>query len=232
MSPEKRTLTEVEGRRLSLSNLDKVIYPDAGFTKADVISYYLHVAPVLLPHLAGRPVTFTRFPDGVGAPSFFEKHVKKGAPPWLRTVKVPRRSGDAGRAVEVIEYAMIEDLASLVWAANLAALELHVPMWRSVRDGSFGDFDTMVFDLDPGAPASMVECCAVARWLHDVLGDAGFEVVCPKTSGSKGLQLYVPLDPRRPGDEVRALAHGLARRLERDHPEAVVSNMRRDLRKG
>jgi bifunctional non-homologous end joining protein LigD len=240
VSPENRTITEVDGRRLSLSNLEKVLYPAAGFTKAEVISYYLHIAPVLLPHLAGRPVTFTRYPDGVDAPSFFEKHVKKGAPEWVRTIRVPRRQRpvhDHAEAVadapaDTIEYPAIDDVASLVWAANLAAIELHVPMWRSRTDGAFGPFDTMVFDLDPGAPAGMVECCRVAQWLRHELQEAGFDVVCPKTSGSKGLQLYVPFDPPRQGDDVRHLAHELARTMEKAHPDAVVSNMRRDLRAG
>jgi len=222
-------VTEVDGLRLTVSNLDKVLYPVAGFTKADVISYYLGVAPVMLPHLTDRPVTFTRFPDGVDGPSFFEKHVKKGAPPWLRTIRVPRNSRDAA---SIIEYPAVGDRASLVWAANLAAIELHVPMWRCRVDGEFGPFDTLVFDLDPGAPATIVECCRVGWWLREELDALGFDVVCPKTSGAKGLQLYVPLDPPRPGAEVRHLAHDVARRLERAHPEAVVSNMRRDRRVG
>jgi bifunctional non-homologous end joining protein LigD len=245
VSSEQRTLTEVDGRRLTLSNLDKVLYPAAGFTKAEVISYYLHIAPVMLPHLADRPVTFTRYPDGVEAKSFFEKHIKKGAPEWVRTIRGPRRQradgaasegaagdGSTGEGRDEIEYPAIADLASLVWAANLAAIELHVPMWRSTVDGAFGAFDTMVFDLDPGAPASIVECCEVAGWLRDALTEDGFDIVCPKTSGSKGLQLYVPLDPPRPGDEVRDRARELARTMERTHPDAVVSNMRRDLRVG
>jgi len=236
VSPETRTVTEVEGHRLTLSNLGKVLYPAVGFTKADVISYYFHVAPVLLAHLAGRPVTFARYPDGVDAPSFFEKHVKEGAPGWLRTIRVPRSArgdGDGdGRAAPVIEQVAVDGVASLVWAANLAAIELHVPMWRSVEDGKFGLFDTMVFDLDPGAPATVVECCRVAARLREELAGCGHDVVCPKTSGAKGLQLYVPLDPVRPGDEVRRVAHEIARRMERSHGELVVSVMRRQLRRG
>ncbi|HUO48701.1 MAG TPA: non-homologous end-joining DNA ligase, partial [Acidimicrobiales bacterium] len=214
----------------------------AGFTKADVISYYLHIAPVLLPHLADRPVTFTRYPDGVDAPSFFEKHVKKGAPDWLRTIHVPRNAreeasargaSDGGAAGPgMIEYVAMDDLASLVWAANLAAIELHVPMWRSTDDGRFGPFDTMVFDLDPGPPATVVECCRVAQWLRVELDGHGHTVVCPKTSGSKGLQLYIPLDPPWPADEVRRLAQELAKQMERDRPEVVVAVMRRELRTG
>jgi bifunctional non-homologous end joining protein LigD len=235
VSAESRTVTEVEGHRLSLSNLDKVLYPAVGFTKAEVISYYLHVAPVLLPHLAGRPVTFTRFPDGVDAPSFFEKHVKKGAPDWVRTIHVPRNTRDAaeaGGARAMIEYVAMDNLASLVWAANLAAIELHVPMWRSAEDGRFGPFDTMVFDLDPGLPATVVECCQVAQWLREELSGHDLAVVCPKTSGSKGLQLYVPLDPLQPGEEVRRQAQEIAKRMERDHADLVVAVMRRELRTG
>jgi len=233
VSPESRTVTEVDGRRLSLSNLEKVLYPATGFTKAEVISYYLHVAPVMLPHLRGRPVTFTRYPDGVDAGSFFDKHVKKGAPEWLQTIRVPRNTRDQdASAPAMIEYVAIGDLPSLVWAANLAAIEIHVPMWRSAEEGRFGAFDTMVFDLDPGPPATVVECCRVALWLRDELARRDHPVVCPKTSGSKGLQLYVPLDPCRPGDEIRALAHEIARLIERRHPAAALAVMRRDLRTG
>ena len=228
MSPEDRVVTEVEGRQLVLRNLSKVLYPATGFTKAEVISYYLRIAPVLLPHLARRPVTFVRFPDGVDAPSFFEKRLPKGAPPWVETIEVPRNSRAADATIPM---PAIGDLPSLVWAANLAALELHVPLWRSVQAGAFGLFDQMVFDLDPGAPASIVECCHVAAWLTDALSARGYDVVV-KTSGSKGLQLYVQLDPPRPWESVREEAHTWARAVEQEHPDAVVSNMRKDLRAG
>jgi bifunctional non-homologous end joining protein LigD len=229
VSPEG-TVTEVEGRRLTLTNLDKVLYPEAGFTKADVISYYVHVAPVLLPHLTGRPITFVRYPDGVGGESFFEKRVPRGAPEWVRSIEVPRssRAGDTA----MIRFPAIADLPSLVWAANLAALELHVPLWRSARSGAFGPFDQMVFDLDPGAPATIVDCCAVARMVLDVLPEFGHGSVLAKTSGSKGLQLYVPLEPPRPGDDVREEARRIAHAVERGHGDAVVSNMRKELRPG
>lgn len=230
MSPEEKTLTEVEGRTLTLTNLDKVLYPETGFTKAEVISYYVHVAPVLLPHLRGRPITFVRFPNGVDGQSFFEKNVPRGAPPWVHAVDVPRssRSGQKG----VIHSPAVDDLPTLVWAANLAALELHAPLWRSVEPGAYGPFDQMVFDLDPGAPATIVECCQVAAWLLDALDGCGHRTVVAKTSGSKGLQLYVPLDPPRPWEEVRSEAHALARSVERAHAGQVVSNMRKDLRPG
>jgi bifunctional non-homologous end joining protein LigD len=230
MSPEERTLTEVDGRQLSLSNLDKVLYPDAGFTKADVISYYVHIAPCLLPHLADRPLTLKRYPDGVTGQSFYEKHATRSAPDWVRSVSVPTSTRGAAKG-EMIEYVVISDLPSLVWAANLAALELHVPMWRSREDGQFGKFDLMVFDLDPGPPAGIVECCRVAGWLRQELESRDL-VPLPKTSGSKGMQLYVGLDPPWPGEEARSTAQELARRLEQAHPGEVVSNMRRDLRGG
>jgi bifunctional non-homologous end joining protein LigD len=228
VSPEERVVTEVDGRQLVLSNLSKVLYPGTGFTKAEVISYYIRIAPVMLPHLLGRPVTFVRFPDGVDGPSFFEKRVARGAPAWVQTIDVPHSS----RAHDdtTIPMPAVGDLPSLVWAANLAALELHVPLWRSVHPGEFGPFDQMVFDLDPGAPATVVECCQVAGWLLEVLAEKGYDTVRAKTSGSKGLQLYVPLVPPRPWDDVREEAKMCARAVEHEHRDAVVSNMRRDLR--
>jgi len=229
VSPEQRTVIDVEGRRLSLSNLDKVLYPEAGFTKADVIWYYVHIAPVLLPHVRGRPLTMTRYPDGVTGASFFEKHSARKSPPWAHSVRVPRSARADGSAF--IDQLVLDDLPTLVWVANLAALELHVPMWRSVSDGAYGQVDLMVFDLDPGSPATVVECCVVALWLRDELEGRGLEAY-PKTSGSKGLQLYARLDPPRPWEEAHAGAHEIARKMEREHPAQVLSNMRRDLREG
>jgi len=230
MSPASQTVTEVEGRRMTLTNLDKILYPDAKFTKADVISYYVQVAPLLLPHLAGRPVTFVRSPNGVDHGVFFEKRMPRAAPSWVSVIDVPRssRSGDA----ETIHAPAIADLASLVWAANLAVLELHVPLWRSVRPAEYGQFDQMVFDLDPGAPASIVECCQVVQLLADVLADLGYSVMRPKTSGKKGMHLYVPLSPPRPWEAVRKEAMAIAYGIERDHPDLVVAKMRKDLRAG
>jgi bifunctional non-homologous end joining protein LigD len=226
VSTEQPTVTEVEGHRLVLTNLSKVLYPQVGLTKGQVIAYYVGVAPVLLPHLRDRPVTFRRFPEGVDGLSFFEKNVPRGAPDWVRTTNVPRRSGN-GR--DVIVHVVIDDLATLVWTANLAALELHVPMWRAGAPGEYGLADLMVFDLDPGEPATIVDCCWVAVWLHHLL-DADGLAAFPKTSGSKGLQLYVPLDPAQEWRTVRDRSHDVARRVEREHPDLVVSNMRRDIR--
>ena len=228
----------VEGHRLELTNLDKVLYPEAGVTKAEVIHYYAQVAPVLLPHLAGRPVTLRRYPDGVDGPSFFEKNAARSAPAWVQGVDVPRHPGSTrGRGRhdgdgEDIHYVLICDQASLVWAANLAALELHTPMWRATGPSGVGPADLMVFDLDPGAPAAIADCCTVGLWLRDALADAGHPDALAKTSGSKGLQLYVPLEPARPSGESSAEAHRIARALERARPDAVVSNMRKDLRAG
>jgi bifunctional non-homologous end joining protein LigD len=229
VSSQQQVVTEVEGRRLTLTNLDKVLYPGAGFTKADVISYYVKIAPALLPHLHGRPITFTRYPNGVEGEHFFEKRLPRGAPEWVRTARVPLRSR-RGQPSE-IEFPLIDDLPGLVWAANLAALELHTPMWRSIGDGEYGPFDLMVFDLDPGLPATVVECCRIGLRLQEMLSSEGLQAY-PKTSGSKGLQLYASLDPPRPAQDVHQRAREMARQLEQRHPEEVLSNMRRDLRAG
>jgi bifunctional non-homologous end joining protein LigD len=229
VSPEQRTVIEVEGRRLSVSNLDKVLYPEAGFTKADVIWYYVHVAPALLPHTQGRPLTVTRYPDGVNGQSFFEKHTARKAPPWAPSVRVPRNARPDG--ANFIEQLVLDDLPTLVWVANLAALELHVPQWRSVEPDAYGLVDLMVFDLDPGAPATVVECCAVAGWLREELKGRGLDAY-PKTSGSKGMQLYARLDPPQRWEEAHEASHEIARQMEREHPGEVLSNMRKDLRAG
>jgi len=222
-------LTSVEGRTLSLSNLDKVLYPEVGFTKGDVISYYASVANVLLPHLKDRPTTFVRFPNGVDGQSFFSKNAPKGAPDWVHTVAIPH--GERSAKHEAVRYVLVDDLPTLIWAANLAALELHTPMWRIATDGGTGQVDLMVFDLDPGEPAAISECCNVALLIREALEREGLDCL-PKTSGSKGLQLYAPLLPTRPWQEIHAMAHELARDIERRHPGEVVSNMRRELRSG
>lgn len=218
---------ELDGHRLRLSNLDKVLYPDTGFTKADVIHYYSRIAPAMLPHLRGRPLTLRRYPNGVDGESFYEKNAPRGTPDWIRTVAVPRSEKGDGS----IEYVVLDHQADLVWAANLASLELHVPMWRWRRPDQYGPVDLMVFDLDPGEPADMVDCCRVAGYLREALEADGY-VALPKTSGSKGLQLYVPLKPARRWDTVRDQAHQLAKRLEAERRDEVLSNMRRDLRRG
>jgi bifunctional non-homologous end joining protein LigD len=224
VSPE-RVEADVDGRQVSLSNLEKVLYPEVGFTKGQVIDYYARIAEVMLPHLDDRPVTLKRYPNGVEGQSFFEKHAPSHLPDWIPTAEVPSRTGTH----EPIEFAVVGDRPALVWAANLAALELHVPLWR-VHEGEVppSDPDHMVFDLDPGPGTTIVECCRVARWITERLGA---DQVFAKTSGSKGLQLYRPLDAvtsEQAGDE----AHELAKAIEHEHPDAVVSRMRKDLRDG
>ena len=215
--------------RLRMSNLEKVIYPASGFTKGEVIDYYSRVAPVLLPHLKDRPLTLKRFPHGVEGGFFYAKNVPAGAPAWVRTAKLPSPGSSKNR--DEVEYVLADELATLVWTANLAALELHAPMWRLDAKGKPAPPDLMVFDLDPGAPATIVECCRVAEIIRQLLADDGFDVL-PKTSGSKGLQLYVPLRPERPWKDVHLYARRLAERLEREHPALIVSNMRKALRAG
>ena len=237
MSPD-RVETEVEGRRITLSNLDKVLYPDTGFTKADVIDYYAKIAPVMLPHLQDRPLTMRRFPNGVSSASFFEKNVPKGAPPWIRTVVVPsvregRASGRRGSGNGSVTHVVCDGLPTLVWAANLAAIELHVPLWRiGEGDGRPTFPDHIVFDLDPGPGTDVVECARIAIWLADRLGQAPVGPPVVKTSGSKGLQVYAALTERLDWTGVRDLALGIGRELEEDSPDLVVTNMRKELREG
>lgn len=221
--------TEVEGRRLRLSNLDKVLYPEAGFTKSEVIDYYARIAPVLLPHVRDRPLTFKRYPEGVDGESFFEKNAPSHTPEWIATARLSSPGSTKGR--ETIEYALLSDLPALVWAANLATLELHLPMWRVSRDGKRQPPDTLVFDLDPGAPADIVACCRVAFMLRDTLSADGLTPY-PKTSGKKGMQLYVPLRPKRSWEAVHGYAKQLAQWLEREHSDLVVSRMAREARRG
>ena len=229
MSPDQRIPVDVEGRRLSLSNLDKVLYPETGFTKGEVIDYYTRIAPVLLPHVADRPLTFKRYPEGVEAKPFFQKNAPSHAPDWVRRVPLPTPGSTKDRAVTT--FAVVCDLPTLVWAANLATIELHVPMWKVSTSGTAEHPDLLVFDLDPGPPATIVECCEVALLVRDVLGADGL-VGYPKTSGSKGLQLYVPLAPERPWEDVHGYAKRMAERLERERPDLVVSKMAKDLRHG
>ncbi|MFI6904260.1 non-homologous end-joining DNA ligase [Nonomuraea sp. NPDC050394] len=221
-----KTPVRVDGRELVLSNLGKVLYPEVGFTKAEVIDYYSRVAPVLLPHLEGRPLTVKRYPNGVDGKYFFEKNAPSHVPGWLRRVTVPVPGSSMNR--DTIDFAVIEDLPSLVYYANLAALELHVPQWRVTGDGEAIDPDTLVFDLDPGPPATIVECCRVALMLREVLAADGL-TARPKTSGNKGMQLYAAWDGRQ---EPSAYAKDLARLLEKEAPKLVVSVMTRKARPG
>lgn len=216
----------VDGRDLTLSNLGKVLYPEVGFTKAEVIDYYSRIAPVLLPHIRGRPLTVKRYPNGVDGNFFFEKNAPKHTPPWIRRVTLPVPGSTKDR--DTIDFAVLESLADLVYYANLAALELHVPQWRVDADGTAQPPDTLVFDLDPGAPATIVECCQVALVLREVLAADGLHAR-PKTSGSKGMQLYAEWDGRQ---EPSAYAKDLAQRLEKELPDQVVSVMTRKARPG
>jgi bifunctional non-homologous end joining protein LigD len=213
---------EFGGRELTLTNLGKVLYPAASFAKRDVIDYYAALAPVILPHLAGRPLTVKRFPDGVEGKAFFEKHSPRHRPGWVATAAVPSERRTS------IDYTLVAEPATLVWLANLAALELHVPL------GLVGDLacpTAVVFDLDPGAPASIVDCCRVAAWLHGTFEQLGL-VSFAKTSGAKGLQVYVPLGGAVTYAQTRHFAYSLATLIERTEPELVVSRMTRALRPG
>lgn len=214
-------ITEVEGRRVALSNLDKVLYPATGTTKGEVLHYYAATAArALLPHLRNRPVSFLRYPDGPEGLRFFTKNPPPGAPDWVRTAPVPRSDDPDARQV------LVQDLPTLMWAANLV-VEFHTHQWQA-DDPAIAD--RMVFDLDPGVPASIVECCEVALWLRDRLAADGLSAY-GKTSGSKGLHLLVPLEPA-PSDAVSAYAKGLAVEAERALPELVVHRMKRTLRPG
>ncbi|NBE51210.1 non-homologous end-joining DNA ligase [Streptomyces boluensis] len=214
-------ITEVEGRRLALTNLDKVLYPDGGFTKGEVLHYYATCAGALLAHLFNRPVSFLRYPDGPDGQRFFAKNVPPGTPAWVRTAEVPRRS-EEGTA----KLVLVQDMATLMWAANLVT-EFHTPQWQADAPGSA---DRMVFDLDPGAPATIVECCEVALWLRERLSADGLHVYA-KTSGSKGLHVLVPLEPT-PSEKVTAYAKELAVEAERELPGLALHRMTRSLRPG
>lgn len=218
----------VGGRSLGLSNLDKVLYPDVGFTKGEVIDYYTRIADVLLPHLAGRALTVIRFPNGIDGHSFFEKNAPRSTPDWVRTVNLPAPGSTKNRAT--IDYVVVEELATLVWLANLAALELHVHQWRVDTDGAARPADQLVVDLDPGPPAGLAECAEVALLLREVLAGAGLAPVV-KTSGSKGMQLTAPIE-QTDSEVVSDYVHDVARRLEAEHPALVLSAMTRALRPG
>src|SRR6476661_6301092 len=181
MADSDKVVVEVDGHTLQLSNLHKVLYPQTGFTKGAVIDYYSRVAPVLLPHLVDRALTVKRYPNGVDEKFFFEKNAARGTPDWVRTVTLPVPGSTKNR--DTIDYVVVEELAALVRLANLAALELHVPQWRVPRRARKPRLDLIVFDLDPGPPATIVECCEVALLLRDALEEDGFSPV-PKTSGS------------------------------------------------
>jgi bifunctional non-homologous end joining protein LigD len=221
----RKVTVQVEGRALTLSNLDKVLYPETGFTKAQVIDYYQRIAPVLLPHIARRPVTIKRYPEGVNGDFFYQKNAPAHRPAWVPTARIASPGSTKSR--ETIEYILGGDLPTLIWAANLAALELHAPMWRYP---AMGQPDLLVFDLDPGPPATVVECCEVALLLRPLLTDRGLHPAA-KTSGGKGLQLYAAVSAMT-SQQASDLAKDLAEQLESANPRLVVSKMTKALRPG
>ena len=215
-------MVEIQGRQLKLSNLDKILYPATGFTKGQVIDYYAHIAPVLVPHLAGRPLTLKRYPNGVDSEYFFEKNATAHRPDWIKTAPI---WSEGNR--RTVNYILADDLPTVVWMANLAAIELH----PSLSLAKEIDCPTMmVFDLDPGPPANIVQCAQVGMWLREIFEHFGLQSF-PKTSGSKGLQIYVPLNTPTSYEATKPFAHALARLLEDQHRELVVSDMKKELRK-
>ena len=217
------TPIEVQGRRLALSNLDKILYLAAEFTKRQVLDYYVRVAPFLIPHLAGRPLTMKRYPDGVDGEFFYEKNAPKHRPDWLKTAPIYSRHNR-----RTVDYILANDLPTLVWMANLASLELHTSL--SLAE-DLPRPTMMVFDLDPGPPANVVQCAQVGLWLREVFEQFGLQSF-PKTSGSKGLQIYVPLNTPVKYEATKAFAHAAARLMEERHPELVVSEMKKNVRNG
>ena len=213
---------DVHGTKVEVTNLDKIFYPKAGFTKGDVIDYYVRISSVLLPHLKNRPITLKRYPDGVEGIFFYEKQCPAHRPKWVKTTKVAKSEGGQ------INYCVINDLPSLVWAANLADLELHTFLHKGpaiLRPTA------IAFDLDPGPPADIVLCCEVALWLKGLF-EALKMVSFAKTSGSKGLQVYIPINSATTYDKTKAFSHAIAELLESQRPEMVVSKMQKNLRSG
>jgi len=219
LSPDH--IVEIGGRQLKLTNLDKVFYPATGFTKGQVIDYYARIAPVLVPHLAGKPLTLKRYPNGVNEPPFFEKNATKHRPDWVKTAPIWSEGNQRD-----VNYILANDLATLVWVANLASIELH-PSLSLATDIECPR--SLVFDLDPGPPANIVQCCQVAVWLRAIFDHFKLQSF-PKTSGSKGMQIYVPLNTKTSYDETKPFAHALARLLEDQHRELVVSDMKKAIR--
>ena len=214
-------IVDIESRRLKLTNLDKVLYPAAGFTKGQIIDYYARIAPVLVPHLAHRPLTLKRYPGGVNEEFFFEKNATKHRPDWVKTVPIWSHGNQRD-----VNYILCNDLPTLVWIANLASIELH-PSLSYAEDIMCPR--QLVFDLDPGPPANIVQCCQVAMWLRAIFEHFGLDSF-PKTSGSKGLQIYVPLNTKTHYDETKPFAHAMARLLENEHRDLVVSDMKKAIR--
>jgi bifunctional non-homologous end joining protein LigD len=210
----------VKGTKVDVTNLNKIFYPRAGFTKGDVIDYYVRVSPVLLPHLKDRPITLKRYPDGVEGIFFYEKRCPPHRPKWIKTTKVAKTEGGE------IDYCVINDLPSLIWAANLADLELHTFLHKAP---SISRPTAIAFDLDPGPPADIVLCCKVGLWLKGLFDALNMQSFA-KTSGSKGLQVYVPINTAATYDKTKAFAHAIAELLESQSPDTVVSKMQKSLR--
>lgn len=231
MPDKEEVRVEVDGRTLTISNLQKVLYPRTGTTKGEVLNYYAQVAPVLLPHLAGRCVTRIRWPHGVQDKSFFEKNVPGGTPSWVHTAKVPTTGSRAQSTSDTLVFPIVDDLATLTWLVNLAALELHVHQWTVGRNNQPRGADRLVIDLDPGEPAGLHECCQVALLVRAELAERGLDAK-PVTSGSKGLHLYADLPKRVPSDESSALAKEVAEQLQGEHPKLVTATMTKAKRSG
>jgi bifunctional non-homologous end joining protein LigD len=217
------SMIEIQGKQLKLSNLEKVLYPGTGFTKQQVIDYYVRIAPAMVPHLAGRPLTRKRYPNGVDEEFFYEKNAPQHRPDWVKTAPIW-----SGRNRRTIHYILADDLPTLVWLANLAAIELHPSLSLA---GDITCPTMMVFDLDPGPPANIVQCCQVGLWLREIFEHFGLRSF-PKTSGSKGLQIYVPLNTPTNYEATKTFSHALATLLEQEHPELVVSDMKKQIRTG
>ena len=215
------TIVEVEGRKLKLTNLDKVLYPAADFTKGQVVDFYVRIAPVLVPHLAGRSLTMKRYPEGVDEVYFFEKNAPMHRPDWVKTAPIWSESNH-----RTIHFILANDLPTLVWIANLASIELH-PSFSLASD--IRTPTAIVFDLDPGPPANIVQCGQVGLWVRKIFDHFGLQSF-PKTSGSKGLQIYIPLHTRISYEQTKSFAHAVARLLEQEHPELVVSDMKKAVR--
>jgi bifunctional non-homologous end joining protein LigD len=222
---------EVEGHVIKLTNLDKVLYPQTGTTKGEVLNYYAQVAPVLLPHLKDRAVTRIRWPNGVGAMSFFEKNVPGGTPSWVRTATVPTTGSRADKEAGEISFPIVDDLATLTWLVQLAAIELHVHQWTVGRNGQPRNPNRLVVDLDPGEPAGLPECAQVALLVRDKLAERGL-TGAPVTSGSKGMHLYAALPGKLNPDETTALAKEIAEELQGEHPKLVTATMTKAKRPG
>ena len=218
---KQESVLQVEGREIKFSNLEKVLYPKPGFTKGQLIDYYTRISPVLLPHLAERALTLKRYPNGVDGMFFYEKNCPKYRPPWMKTAKVWSEGNN-----RFMDYCVVADLPSLVWLANLADIELHTSLARAA---DVKRPTVIAFDLDPGAPANIVQCCQVGLWIRDIFSHLGLQAFA-KTSGSKGLQLYVPLNTAVTYDQTKPFARAIAQLLEDSHPDQVVSDMKKALR--